>query len=268
MLAGMRAIAVAVAMVSASCAAVAQTVPSASQLVPPSDQPGRERERFERPPVPLAQPGGPAIAVPGIEAPPGAARDHARHPANSHHRRDGLHLRAVARALCRPHRPEGHAAGRSTISPGASPPNTAATATCSRAPSCRRRTSIPTAPSSASEVVEGYIEKVEWPAKLARYRDFFSDYAAKITAERPVNIRTIERYLLLAGDLPGLKFKNSLKPLDHQAGRLDPGGRGDREAARLSSAGSTIAAPGRAARCSFSAPPPSTICCTCTRLST
>jgi len=27
-----------------------------------------------------------------------------------------------------------------------------------------------------------------------------------------VNIRTIERYLLLAGDLPGLKFKNSLKP--------------------------------------------------------
>ena len=35
---------------------------------------------------------------------------------------------------------------------------------------------------------------------------------SRITAERPVNIRTIERYLLLAGDLPGLKFKNSLKP--------------------------------------------------------
>src|SRR5262249_39834707 len=35
--------------------------------------PGRERERFERPPVPLAQPGGPAISVPSIEAPPGAA---------------------------------------------------------------------------------------------------------------------------------------------------------------------------------------------------
>ena len=30
--------------------------------------------------------------------------------------------------------------------------------------------------------------------------------------ERPANIRTIERYLLLAGDLPGLKFKNTLKP--------------------------------------------------------
>ena len=34
----------------------------------------------------------------------------------------------------------------------------------------------------------------------------------KITAQRPANIRTIERYLLLAADLPGLKFKNSLKP--------------------------------------------------------
>ena len=48
--------------------------------------------------------------------------------------------------------------------------------------------------------------------QLATYVDFFSDYAAKITAERPANIRTIERYLLLAGDLPGLKFKNSIKP--------------------------------------------------------
>src|SRR6266480_2261579 len=64
--AGVRAIAAALAMVSVSFAAVAQ-------VVPPSDQPGRERERFERPPVPLAQPGGPAISVPGIEAPPGAA---------------------------------------------------------------------------------------------------------------------------------------------------------------------------------------------------
>ena len=73
MLACVRAIAAALAMVSVSFAAVAQVVPPGAQIVPPSDQPGRERERFERPPVPLAQPGGPAISVPGIEAPPGAA---------------------------------------------------------------------------------------------------------------------------------------------------------------------------------------------------
>jgi hemolysin activation/secretion protein len=53
---------------------------------------------------------------------------------------------------------------------------------------------------------------------LSKYADLFSDYAAKITAERPANIRTIERYLLLAGDLPGLKFKNSLKPSTTQQG--------------------------------------------------
>jgi hemolysin activation/secretion protein len=61
-------------------------------------------------------------------------------------------------------------------------------------------------------VVEGWISCVEWPRELARYWDFFSDYAAKITAQRPANIRVMERYLLLAGDLPGLKFSSSLKP--------------------------------------------------------
>ena len=73
MLASARAIAAALAMASVSFAAVAQVVPPGAQIVPPSDQPGRERERFERLPAPLAQPGGPAISVPGIEAPPGAA---------------------------------------------------------------------------------------------------------------------------------------------------------------------------------------------------
>src|SRR5581483_2345710 len=62
------------------------------------------------------------------------------------------------------------------------------------------------------QIVEGYVDKVEWPKALGKYVDFFSDYARKIIADRPTNIRTIERYLLLAGDLPGLKFKNSLKP--------------------------------------------------------
>src|SRR4029077_12015530 len=34
----------------------------------------------------------------------------------------------------------------------------------------------------------------------------------RIVADRPANIRTLERYLLLANDLPGLKFATSLKP--------------------------------------------------------
>ena len=68
------------------------------------------------------------------------------------------------------------------------------------------------------QVIEGWVDKVEWPKKLSRYRDFFSDYAAKITADRPVNIKTIERYLLLASDLPGLKFSTSLRPSPTETG--------------------------------------------------
>ncbi len=63
------------------------------------------------------------------------------------------------------------------------------------------------------QVVEGYVDRVVWPVeKLTRYRDFFTDYTARIVADRPANIRTLERYLLLANDLPGLQFVTSLKP--------------------------------------------------------
>jgi hemolysin activation/secretion protein len=65
-------------------------------------------------------------------------------------------------------------------------------------------------------VIEGYIERVEWPATISRYRDFFSDYAAKITADRPLNIRTLQHYLD-SSDLPGLRFAykwKALRPAD------------------------------------------------------
>src|SRR5262249_54044602 len=65
------------------------------------------------------------------------------------------------------------------------------------------------------EIVEGYVDAVVWPPQVARYRDFFSDYTAKILADRPSNVRTIERYLLLASDLPGLKFRSTLKASKH-----------------------------------------------------
>ena len=217
MLAGMRAIAVAVAMVSASCAAVAQTVPSASQLVPPSDQPGRERERFERPPVPLAQPGGPAIAVPGIEAPPGAAQTtlvirQIRITGATVYTSEQLRelyadligqkvtlqqVYDLAGRITAKYGGDGYVLSRAIVPVQELDPNGAVV---------------------RIEVVEGYIETVQWPPQLATYRDFFSYYAARITAERPVNIRTIERYLLLAGDLPGLKFKNSIKPHPSKTG--------------------------------------------------
>ena len=47
---------------------------------------------------------------------------------------------------------------------------------------------------------------------VTKYRRLLSEYAAKIIAERPANLYTIERYLLLAGDLPGLRFRSRLVP--------------------------------------------------------
>jgi hemolysin activation/secretion protein len=217
MLAGARAIAAAVGMVCVSFAAVAQVVPSGAQLVPPSDQPGRERERFERPPVPLAQPGGPTIAVPGIEAPPGAAETTlvirqirivgatvytpaqlAKLYADLIGKKVTLQaVYDVAQRITAKYGGDGYVLSRAIVPVQELDPNGAAV---------------------KIQVVEGYIETVQWPPQLSAYRDFFSYYASKITAERPVNIRTIERYLLLAGDLPGLKFKNSIKPHPSKVG--------------------------------------------------
>jgi hemolysin activation/secretion protein len=211
MVACVRSIAAALAMVSVSFAAVAQVVPPGAQVVPPSDQPGRERERFERPPVPLAQPGGPAISVPGIEAPPGAAETKlvirqirivgatiytAAQLAELYANVVGkkVTLQAVydlAQRITAKYGGDGYVLSRAIVPVQQLDPNGAVV---------------------KIQVVEGYIERVEWPPELSTYRDFFSYYAGRIAAERPVNIRTIERYLLLAGDLPGLKFKNSIKP--------------------------------------------------------
>ena len=44
-----------------------------AQVIPPSEQPGRERERFTQPPAPQAQPGPGAISLPSTMAPAGAA---------------------------------------------------------------------------------------------------------------------------------------------------------------------------------------------------
>ena len=76
---------------------------------------------------------------------------------------------------------------------------------------------------------------------------------ARIVADRPANIRTLERYLLLANDLPGLKFATTLKPSPTASECLDPDRRGHREAHRRDRRASTIAARSRAGPGSISA---------------
>ncbi len=196
--------------VLATLAMVCLSFAAAAQVIPPSDRPGREREQFVQPTAPRAQPGGPAITLPGAVAPPGAekikllVRDIKVDGATVYRAEDlaalfrdlvgqTVSLQAVyeaARRVTAKYGADGYVLSRAIVPPQTLDPHGAVV---------------------RIEVVEGYVDRIEWPAKLARYRDFFSAYAAKITGERPVNIRTIERYLLLAGDLPGLKISTSLR---------------------------------------------------------
>jgi hemolysin activation/secretion protein len=185
-----------------------------AQVIPPSEQPGRERERFVQPPAPLAQPPGPSVTLPSTVAPKGAekifvhvrgvritgstvytAEQLAPLYADLINQRVPLTaVYALAQRITAKYGNDGYVLSRAIVPPQQLNPSGAVI---------------------HIEIVEGYIDKVEWPKQLSRYRDFFTDCAAKITAQRPANIHTIERYLLLAGDLPGLKFSTSLRPSKH-----------------------------------------------------
>ena len=187
------------------------TTAAKAQVVPPSDLPGRERQRFIEPPAAQSQPAGPVVTLPSTVAPPGAdkvfvlvqdvkvtgstvydKKQLAELYAGMVGQRVSLAaVYALAQKITSKYGNDGYVLSRAIVPPQQLSPDGAIV---------------------HIEVIEGYIDKVEWPPQLHRYRDFFTAYAAKITAARPVNIRTIERYLLLAGDLPGLKFKTSLRP--------------------------------------------------------
>jgi hemolysin activation/secretion protein len=202
---GVRRVIAALALVVVTTAALAQPV------IPPSALPGRERERFTEPPAPLAEPGGQAIALPSTVAPKGAehinvlVRDVRIVGATVYPQEQLAPLYAdligkrvtlqaiydLAQKITTKYGNDGYVISRAIVPPQQLNPGGA---------------------SIRIQVIEGYVDKVEWPRAVDKYRDFFSYYTMRITAERPANIHTVERYLLLAGDLPGLKFKNSLKP--------------------------------------------------------
>ncbi len=199
---------------SACIAALAATllpVAASAQAIRGGDLPGRERERFVTPAPPLAQPGGPTVVLPSTAPPTGAEkikvdiRDVCIKGATVYTKDQLAPLYAdligrdipvqalydLAKAITAKYGNDGYVLSRAIVPPQAFAPHGA----------------VP-----CLQVIEGYIDHVEWPAEVAKYPNFFADYTAKIIADRPANVRTLERYLLLAGDLPGLHFSASLKP--------------------------------------------------------
>ena len=188
-------------------------VVAAAQPIPSGALPGTVREQVAPPqPGPRAQPVGPGISLPSTVAPPGAEsimlsisnivitgatvygeEDFAPLYADLIGREVPLAaLYELARRITAKYGAAGYVLSRAVVPPQ----------------NFGRHGAV-----VRIQVVEGYVDNVIWPReKLARYRNFFDDYTARIVADRPSNIRTLERYLLLANDLPGLKFATTLKP--------------------------------------------------------
>jgi hemolysin activation/secretion protein len=187
-------------------------VHAVAQVIPPGAQPGRERERFVDPQGPRAQPVGDTISLPSTVAPAGA---------------DSINL-TISRVVITGSTVYSDADLAALYADMLGGEVTLAavydlaqriTAKYGAGGYVLSRAIVPPQNFGKSgaviriQVVEGYVDQVIWPTeKLTRYRDFFSDYTARIVADRPANVRTLERYLLLANDLPGLKFSTTLKP--------------------------------------------------------
>ncbi|HZL51861.1 MAG TPA: ShlB/FhaC/HecB family hemolysin secretion/activation protein [Terracidiphilus sp.] len=70
-------------------------------------------------------------------------------------------------------------------------------------------------------IIEGFVSAVEFQNKPTDRADLFNRFAAKIEAERPLRLTTLERYILLMGDLPGISLTPSLKAVDNDAGTFE-----------------------------------------------
>ena len=141
----------------------------------------------------------------------------------------------------------------STTSHSASPQNTAATAMCSRARSCRRKNSARAARSSASRSSKAIStgssgrRAVEIPQLLLVLRG--EDHR-----RAPDQCQDARALSAARGRPSRPEVQEQPEGLAEQAGRRDAGRRGGGEADRLSSAASTIAAPRHAAHTSISPP--------------
>lgn len=64
------------------------------------------------------------------------------------------------------------------------------------------------------DVIEGFVDEVIVEGATAKQQEFLSYAIEKIKAERPLNARTLERYLLLTNDRFAIKVTSTLKPSD------------------------------------------------------
>ncbi|NNG05765.1 MAG: ShlB/FhaC/HecB family hemolysin secretion/activation protein [Inquilinus sp.] len=71
------------------------------------------------------------------------------------------------------------------------------------------------------QAIEGYVTQVLLEGEVGSVRGLVQSYLDKITRNRPVNIRDIERYLLLMNDLPGIRGNGVLRPAGAEIGAAE-----------------------------------------------
>ncbi|MBV8802332.1 MAG: ShlB/FhaC/HecB family hemolysin secretion/activation protein, partial [Gammaproteobacteria bacterium] len=71
------------------------------------------------------------------------------------------------------------------------------------------------------KIIEGFISKVTVIGKARGSRAILETYGTKITESRPLQIKTMEHYLLLANQLPGVSVKAVLAPSTSDTGASD-----------------------------------------------
>ena len=67
-------------------------------------------------------------------------------------------------------------------------------------------------------IVEGFIGEVLIEGQVEGSESLLRAYAKKITADRPTRLSSMERYVLLIEDLPGVSVRPLLEPVDRETG--------------------------------------------------
>lgn len=62
------------------------------------------------------------------------------------------------------------------------------------------------------QVIEGYISEIKVSGDVGPVRELIEGYVQKITESRPARLEDVERYLLLANDIPGITAQGVLQP--------------------------------------------------------
>lgn len=70
-------------------------------------------------------------------------------------------------------------------------------------------------------VVEGFVDKVTVQGGMGLDTAFLNGFAEKINASKPLNAKTLERYILLINDLPGISGRAVLSPSPDVVGASD-----------------------------------------------